>query len=72
MLQCLVLDGHLRLVSSTTSATQLLSSGCLEIFLNGVWQTVCDDSFGSIEATVACRQLGFTGYSEYGSVGSLG
>ena len=65
------LDGHLRLVSSTTSTTQLGSFGRLEIFLNGEWQTVCNDYFGRTEATVACRQLGFTGYSRYGSVGLL-
>ena len=30
----------------------------LEVFHAGEWRGVCDDSFGSIEATVACRELG--------------
>ena len=65
----LILEGHLRLVDS--SSTGLWSSGRLEIYMNRRWQTVCGDLFGATEATVACRQLGFTGYSQYGSVSDL-
>ena len=28
--------------------------------------------FSSTDATVACRQLGYSGYSRYGNVGTLG
>lgn len=35
------------------------SSGRLEIFHDGQWGTICDDSFDSVDATVACRQLGY-------------
>ena len=66
----MILEGHLRLVHDSIS-TGLQSSGRLEIYLNGEWGTVCNDSFGATEATVACRQLGFTGYLEYGSVRDL-
>ena len=29
------------------------------------WGTVCDDSFGEIDAQAACHTLGFKGLSEY-------
>ncbi|CAC5378839.1 unnamed protein product [Mytilus coruscus] len=35
------------------------SSGKLEILHNSEWGTVCRDSFGEIEATVACKQLAY-------------
>ena len=33
--------------------------GRLEICINFVWGSVCDDSFGTVDARVACRQLGY-------------
>ena len=46
-------QGAVRLQGGT--ATQ----GRVEICNNNVWGTVCDDSWGNIDAQVACRQLGF-------------
>ncbi|XRB06370.1 Big_13 domain-containing protein [Pycnococcus provasolii] len=51
-------EGSIRLVNG-----HLPSEGRLEIWLasQGSWGTVCDDSFGSADASVVCAQLGYTG-----------
>ncbi|XP_071504514.1 scavenger receptor cysteine-rich domain-containing protein DMBT1-like [Diadema antillarum] len=50
--QCIKPDIRLRGGSSS-------SEGRVEVFRNGTWGTVCDDFWGSQDATVACRSLGF-------------
>ncbi len=47
-------DGDVRLVNGSS-----VLEGRLEICVNHVWGTVCDRRFGTSEAEVACRKLGF-------------
>ncbi len=47
-------QGTIRLQGGTTT------QGRVEICNTNIWGTVCDDFWGTVDARVACRQLGFS------------
>ena len=52
-------DGTLRLYGGTGY------TGILEIYHSNRWGSICDDGWNSVASRVACRQMGYPGYSSY-------
>ena len=55
------MNGELRLAGGAPS----LMEGRVEICVNDVYQTVCDDLWDEMEAEVVCRKLGYSGSGLY-------
>ena len=48
-------NGEIRLIGGSNSY-----EGRVEVCNNNAWGTVCDDFWGTPDANVACRQLGYS------------
>lgn len=51
--------GSIRLMGGSSNM-----EGRVEVCVDGDWGTVCDDGWSTVDANIACRQLGFSNSGE--------
>ena len=53
-------NGDIRIIGDTTSSSP--SYGRVDFCVNQTWGTICDSTWTEAEASVVCRQKGFSPY----------
>ena len=53
-------DGDIKLVGGSSS-----NEGTLQVCVKNTWGTICDNNWSMQDATVACKQLGFSKYGTF-------
>ena len=53
-------DGDVRISGSTSS-----KYGAVEVCVNGTWGGICSEQWDNRDASVVCRQLGFSSYGSF-------
>ena len=54
-------EGQLRLIGGSSEL-----EGRVEVCVNEIWSTVCDNGWDDVDASVTCGQLGYSVNSEWG------